>query len=39
MRVATFNLESLDLPPRAARPIEARIDMLRPELELSLIHI
>ena len=33
MRVATFNLESLDLPPRAARPIEARIDMLRPELE------
>ena len=33
MRVATFNLESLDLPPRAPRPIEARIDMLRPELE------
>jgi endonuclease/exonuclease/phosphatase family metal-dependent hydrolase len=33
MRVATFNLESLDLPPRAARPIEARIEMLRPELE------
>lgn len=33
MRVATFNLESLDLPPRAPRPIEARIEMLRPELE------
>lgn len=32
MRIATFNLESLDLPPRANRPIEARIEMLRPEL-------
>ncbi|KUO56824.1 MAG: hypothetical protein APF80_07895 [Alphaproteobacteria bacterium BRH_c36] len=33
MRLATFNLESLDLPPRAPRPIEARIALLRPELE------
>jgi len=33
MRLATFNLESLDLPPKAARPIEARIAMLRPELD------
>lgn len=33
MRLATFNLESLDLPPRASRPIEARVEMLRPELE------
>lgn len=33
MRLATFNLESLDLPPRAPRPIEARIEMLRPDLE------
>lgn len=33
MRLATFNLESLDLQPRAASPIEARIEILRPELE------
>ena len=33
MRLATFNLESLDLAPRAPRPIEARIALLRPELE------
>lgn len=32
MRIATFNLESLDLPPRANRPIADRIAMLRPEL-------
>lgn len=33
MRLATFNLESLDLPPKASRPIDARIAVLRPELE------
>lgn len=33
MRIATFNLESLDLPPRAATPIEVRADALRPALE------
>lgn len=33
MRIATFNLESLDLPPRAHRPIEERIAMLAPDLE------
>lgn len=32
MRIATFNLESLDLPPRSNRPIAERIAMLRPEL-------
>ncbi len=32
MRLATFNLESLDLPPRANRAIEERIAMLAPEL-------
>lgn len=32
MRLATFNLESLDLPPRASRPIEDRIAMLAPDL-------
>lgn len=32
MRIATFNLESLDLPPRANCPIETRIAMLRPDL-------
>ncbi len=32
MRIATFNLESLDLPPRASRTIEKRIAMLRPDL-------
>ena len=33
MRVATFNVENLDLPPRADRPIEDRLVMLRPDLE------
>ncbi len=33
MRIATFNLENLDLPPRASHPIEVRIALLRPELE------
>jgi endonuclease/exonuclease/phosphatase family metal-dependent hydrolase len=33
MRIATFNLESLDLPPRAAMPIEVRAAVLRPALE------
>lgn len=32
MRLATFNLENLDLPPRANRSIEERIAMLAPEL-------
>ncbi len=32
MRFATFNLESLDLPPRSNRSIEERIAMLAPEL-------
>ena len=33
MRIATFNLESLDMPPRAAMPIEDRIAVLRPQLK------
>ena len=33
MRIASFNLESLDLPPRASQPLEVRAAMLRPELE------
>ena len=33
MRIATFNLESLDLPPKAAMPLEARAEVLRPALE------
>lgn len=33
MRIATFNLESLDVPPRAAVPLEARIAVLAPQLE------
>src|SRR3990172_3686323 len=33
MRIATFNLESLDLPPRAEVPLEERIGLLRPQLE------
>lgn len=33
MRIATFNLESLDLPPRAVTPIEVRAEALRPALE------
>jgi endonuclease/exonuclease/phosphatase family metal-dependent hydrolase len=33
MRIATFNLENLDLPPRSAMPLERRADVLRPALE------
>lgn len=33
MRLATFNLESLDLPPKARIPIEQRAEVLRPALE------
>jgi endonuclease/exonuclease/phosphatase family metal-dependent hydrolase len=33
MRVATFNLESLDEPPRAAVTLNDRIAILRPQLE------
>src|SRR5581483_7738546 len=33
MRLATFNLESLDLPPKAGLPLEARAEVLRPALE------
>ncbi|MDX2204608.1 MAG: endonuclease/exonuclease/phosphatase family protein [Hyphomicrobiaceae bacterium] len=33
MRIATFNLESLDLPPKAKVPIEVRAAVLRPQLE------
>lgn len=33
MRIATFNLESLDLPPKARVPLESRAGMLRPALE------
>lgn len=32
MRIATFNLESLDMPPKAALPLEERIALLRPQL-------
>lgn len=32
MRLATFNLESLDLPPKAKVPLEARAAALRPAL-------
>ncbi|MGE0766476.1 MAG: endonuclease/exonuclease/phosphatase family protein [Hyphomicrobiaceae bacterium] len=32
MRIATFNLESLDLPPKASAPIEVRAQLLRPAL-------
>jgi endonuclease/exonuclease/phosphatase family metal-dependent hydrolase len=32
MRLATFNLESLDLPPRASVPLEVRAAVLRPTL-------
>lgn len=31
-RIATFNLESLDAPPKAAIPLEQRISILRPQL-------
>lgn len=33
MRIATFNLESLDVPPRAAVALDDRIAVLRPQLE------
>lgn len=33
MRLATYNLESLDLPPKAKIPLEARAEVLRPILE------
>jgi endonuclease/exonuclease/phosphatase family metal-dependent hydrolase len=33
MRIATFNLESLDLPPKAAMPLDTRAEVLRPALE------
>lgn len=33
MRIATFNLESLDLPPKAGVALEERIEILRPQLE------
>jgi len=33
MRIATFNLESLDLPPKARVPVEVRAEILRPALE------
>ncbi len=33
MRIATFNLENLDVPPRAEVPLQDRIDILRPQLE------
>ena len=33
MRLATFNLESLDLPPKAKVPLELRAEVLRPALE------
>lgn len=32
MRIATFNLESLDLPPKAEVPLETRAEILRPVL-------
>jgi endonuclease/exonuclease/phosphatase family metal-dependent hydrolase len=32
MRIATFNLENLDMPPKAAIPLEDRISILRPQL-------
>jgi exonuclease III len=32
MRLATFNLESLDLPPKASVPLEVRAKVLRPAL-------
>jgi endonuclease/exonuclease/phosphatase family metal-dependent hydrolase len=33
MRLATFNIESLDLPPKAKVPLEVRAEVLRPALE------
>ena len=33
MRIASFNLESLDLPPKARVPLEVRAEILRPALQ------
>ena len=33
LRIATFNLESLDLPPKARVPLEVRAQILRPILQ------
>lgn len=33
MRIATFNLESLDLPPKANLPLDVRAQILRPALQ------
>ena len=33
MRLATSNLESLDLPPKASVPLDVRAEVLRPALE------
>lgn len=33
MRLATFNIESLDLPPKASRPLAERAAVLRPSLD------
>ncbi|MFM7085143.1 MAG: endonuclease/exonuclease/phosphatase family protein, partial [Hyphomicrobium sp.] len=33
MRIATFNLENLDLPPKAQIPLEIRAEVLRPALK------
>ena len=33
MRIATFNLENLDVPPKADLPLEDRVGLLRPQLE------
>ena len=33
MRIATYNLESLDLPPKASVPLEVRAEILRPALQ------
>lgn len=33
LRLASFNMENLDLPPRARAPIELRLPILRPQLE------
>ncbi len=33
IRIATFNLESLDEPPRTERPLSERVRSLRPALE------
>ena len=33
MRLTTFNLESLDLPPKASVSLDVRAEVLRPALE------